>query len=188
MSAIPDRILSRAYLTVNSQALGSALRGETSATPGPLSSSLDLQSDPVTYRKATIRPYAAEDESRLFSLAREAFGEQERWSDRTTIARLETDTVFVADLEGDQAGYVALKREGDAVRIEQLLVSPRHEHEGIGRQLVEYAEGFAISEGAVRLQIVVEADNRRALDFYHGRGFTEAGENLFELRLPQASS
>jgi ribosomal protein S18 acetylase RimI-like enzyme len=140
----------------------------------------------VTYRKATIRPYAVEDESRLFSLAREAFGAQEAWNDRTTIAGLETDTVFVADLEGDQAGYVALRRTGDSVLIEQLLVSPRHEHEGIGRQLVEYAEGFAISEGALRLQIVVEPDNRRALDFYERRSFLRAGDDLFELVLPHA--
>jgi ribosomal protein S18 acetylase RimI-like enzyme len=34
----------------------------------------------------------------------------------------------------------------------------------------------------------VEAENRRALDFYRGRGFTDAGQNLLELRLPQASS
>jgi ribosomal protein S18 acetylase RimI-like enzyme len=98
---------------------------------------------------------------------------------------LETQTVFVAELEGDHAGYVALHRDGDAVLIEQLLVSPRHEHEGIGRQLVDYAEGFAISEGAVRLQIVVEADNRRALDFYRRRSFTQAGGDVLELVLPQ---
>jgi len=140
----------------------------------------------VTYRKATIRPYRAEDESRLFTLAREAFGEQEAWSDRTAIVGLETDTVFVADLEGDQAGYVALKREGDAVRIEQLLVSPRHEHEGIGRQLVDYVEGFAISEGASRVQIVVEPDNRRALDFYERRSFQRASEDVLERELPHA--
>lgn len=140
----------------------------------------------MSYRKATIRPYRAEDESRLFSLAREAFGGQAAWSDRTALTGLEQDTVFVADLEGDHAGYVALRREGDAVRIEQLLVSPRHEHEGIGRQLVEYAEGFAISKGAVRLQIVVEADNRRARDFYGRRSFRRAGDDLLELVLPQA--
>ena len=139
----------------------------------------------MPYRKATIRPFRTDDESRLFSLARESFGAQAAWSDRTTIAGLETDTVFVADLEGDQAGYVALKREGDAVRIEQLLVSPHHEHEGIGRQLVEYAEGFAISEGAVRLQIVVEPDNRRALDFYERRSFAPIAEDVLELALPQ---
>lgn len=138
----------------------------------------------MSYRKATIRPYRAEDESRLFSLAQEAFGAQASWSDRRALTGLEEDTVFVADLEGDQAGYVALRREGDAVRIEQLLVSPRHEHEGIGRQLVDYAEGFAISEGVRRLQIVVEPDNRRALDFYGRRSFRPAGEDLLELVLP----
>lgn len=140
----------------------------------------------MSYRKATIRPYRAEDESRLFSLAREAFGGQANWNDGKALAGLEEDTVFVADLEGDQAGYVALRRDGDAVRIEQLLVSPLHEHEGIGRQLVDYAEGFAISEGVLRLQIVVEPDNRRALDFYARRSFRPAGDDLLELVLPHA--
>jgi ribosomal protein S18 acetylase RimI-like enzyme len=140
----------------------------------------------VSYRKATIRPYRGEDESLLFTLAREAFGGRPEWSDRATLAGLETDTVFVAELEGDQAGYVALRHDGDTVRIEQLLVSPRHEHEGIGRQLVDYVEGFAISEGAARLQIVVEPDNRRALDFYERRSFLRASEDVLELELPHA--
>jgi ribosomal protein S18 acetylase RimI-like enzyme len=139
----------------------------------------------VPYRKATIRPYRIEDESLLFSLAREAFGAQQSWSDRGTLRKLETDTVFVAELEGDHAGYVALEHDGDTVRVEQLLVSPRHEHEGIGRQLVDYAEGWAISEGAARLQVVVEPDNRRALDFYGRRSFTRAAAGVFELALPQ---
>jgi ribosomal protein S18 acetylase RimI-like enzyme len=139
----------------------------------------------LTYRKATIRPYRGDDESLLFSLAREAFGEQHHWSDRGTLTRLESETVFVAELEGDRAGYVALHHDGDTVRIEQLLVSPRHEQEGIGRQLVDYAEGYAISQGAIRLQIVVEPDNRRALDFYGRRSFAPAGDDLLELRLPE---
>ena len=139
----------------------------------------------MPYRKATIRPYRIEDESLLFSLAREAFGAQQSWSDRGTLRRLETDTVFVAELEGDHAGYVALERDADTVRVEQLLVRPRHEHEGIGRQLVDYAEGWAISEGAARLQVVVEPDNRRALDFYVRRSFSRAAEGVLELALPQ---
>jgi ribosomal protein S18 acetylase RimI-like enzyme len=140
----------------------------------------------VPYRKVTIRPYRGEDESVLFTLARESFGKQDAWSDRSTLTGLERETVFVAELEGDSAGYVALHRDGDTVRIEQLLVSPRHEHEGIGRQLVDYVEGFAISQGAARLQIVVEADNRRALEFYGRRSFVSAGEGVLELVLPQA--
>jgi len=138
----------------------------------------------VPYRKVTIRPYRDEDEGLLFSLAREAFGAQRAWNDTKTLTGLETETVFVAELESDHAGYVALHRDGDTIRIEQLLVSPRHEHEGVGRQLVDYAEGYAISEGAERLQVIVEADNRRALEFYGRRSFLAADENVLELRLP----
>jgi ribosomal protein S18 acetylase RimI-like enzyme len=139
----------------------------------------------VPYRKATIRPCGVEDQSLLFSIAREAFGMQATWSDRAALSGLEQDTVFVAELEGDHAGYVAVEREGDTVRIEHLLVSPRHEHEGIGRQLVDYVEGFAISEGAARLQILVEPDNRSAFDFYRRRSFTPAADGVLELALPQ---
>ena len=137
----------------------------------------------MTYRKAEIRSFRDEDEAVLFGLAN-----LDRGADSRTIAVLERETVFVAELEGAPAGYVALARAADAVRIDQLFVSPEHEAEGIGRQLLEWAEGYAISERAARLEVVVEADNRRALDFYHGRGFTAAGENLLELRLPQASA
>ena len=137
----------------------------------------------MPYRKAEIRSFRDEDEAVLFGLA-----SLDRGADLRTIAVLERETVFVAELEGAPAGYVALTRAEDAVRIDQLFVSPEHEAEGIGRQLLEWAEGYAISERAARLEVVVEADNRRALDFYRGRGFSEAGENLLELRLPQASS
>jgi GNAT superfamily N-acetyltransferase len=137
----------------------------------------------MTYRKAEIRPLRDEDESVLFGLAN-----LDRGADRRTLSVLEHETVFVAELAGGQAGYVALRRADDCVCVEQLFVSPEHEAEGIGRQLIEWAEGYAISEGAARLQVVVEAENSRALDFYRGRGFTSAGDDLLELQLPQASA
>ena len=140
----------------------------------------------MPYRKAIIRSYRAEDESLLFSLARGSFGERDAWDDRRTLTALETDTVFVAELEGRAAGYVAVEREGDAIRIEQLFVSPGHEGEGVGRQLLDYAEGFAISEGARVLEVVAEEDNLRAVTFYRGRGFVPVGGDLFQLVLPQS--
>jgi GNAT superfamily N-acetyltransferase len=135
----------------------------------------------MTYRKADIRPYRPDDEPLLFGLA-----SLDRGADRRTLAVLQRETVFVADVDGDPAGYVALDRAGDIVRVDQLFVSPEHEAEGIGRQLLEYAEGFAISERALSLQVVVAGGDRRASAFYRGRGFVEAGEDLLELVLPQA--
>jgi GNAT superfamily N-acetyltransferase len=137
----------------------------------------------MTYRKAEIRPFRDEDEAVLFGLAN-----LDRGADSRTIAVLERETVFVAELEASPAGYVALSRAEDRICIDQLFVSPEHEAEGIGRQLLEWAEGYAISERAAKLQVVVEAENRRALEFYRGRGFTEAGQDLLELQLPEATS
>lgn len=134
----------------------------------------------MTYRKADIRPYEPDDEPLLFGLA-----SLDRGADRRTLTVLERETVFVAEVEGAPAGYVALERAGDAVRVDQLFVSPEHEAEGIGRQLLEFAEGFAISERALSLQVVVATSDRRASTFYRGRGFVEAGEDLLELVLPQ---
>jgi GNAT superfamily N-acetyltransferase len=139
----------------------------------------------VPYRKATIRPYQEEDERLLFTLARGVFGAMGAWDDRRTLTALEMDTVFVAELEGGPAGFVALEPREDAVRIAHLLVSPVHEGEGVGRQLLDYAEGYAISTGAIRLQVVVEDDNRRARDFYCSRGFVARSGEIFELLLPQ---
>ncbi len=134
----------------------------------------------MTYRKAEIRPYRPADEPLLFGLAR-----LDRGADRRTLAVLERETVFVAEVDGAPAGYVAVEWAQEAMRVDQLFVSPEHEAEGVGRQLFEHAEGYAISEGALALQVVVSSRDRRARDFYLARGCVQAGEDLLELVLPQ---
>lgn len=122
----------------------------------------------------------------LFGLARMTFGDEAGWDDRRTLSVLETERVFVAEVSGSPAGFVALdeSEKADAVRIDELLVTAEHEAEGIGTQLLEWAEGYAISVGAARLEVVVEEANARAERFYRGRGFVPAGHELFELVLP----
>jgi len=121
-----------------------------------------------------------EDEALLFGLAR-----LDRGADERTLEVLEHETTFVADIDGQPAGYVALVAEEGRVRIDQLFVSPEHEAEGVGRQLLEYAEGFAISEGAGSLEAVVAEDDARAVAFYRSRGFVPAEPDLFRLILPR---
>jgi GNAT superfamily N-acetyltransferase len=133
----------------------------------------------MTYQKAEIRPLREDDEPLLFGLA-----SLDRGADERTLAVLEHETVFVAEVAGAPAGYVALDQSEHAVRVDQLFVSPEHEAEGVGRQLLEYAEGYAIWTGAERLQVVVERGNERAVNFYSGRGFMRVDEDLLELLLP----
>lgn len=134
----------------------------------------------MTYQKAEIRPFEEKDEALLFGLA-----SLDRGADERTLTVLERETVFVAEVAGAPAGYVALERRERAVCVDQLFVSPEHEAEGVGTQLLEYAEGYAIWQGAEALQIVVESDNDRALTFYQGRGFMRVGNDLLELLLPR---
>jgi GNAT superfamily N-acetyltransferase len=134
----------------------------------------------MPYRKADIRPFRSEDEALLFGLA-----SLDRGADERTLGVLERETVFVAEVAGAPAGYVAVTRSDEALRVDQLFVSPEHEAEGVGRQLLEYAEGYAISEGARTLQVVVEGGNRRAESFYRARGFVPVASDLLELVLPQ---
>jgi GNAT superfamily N-acetyltransferase len=133
----------------------------------------------MTYRKAEIRPFSAADEPLLFGLA-----SLDRGADERTLAVLERETVFVAEVAGTAAGYVALRRAAGAIRVDQLFVSPEHEAQGVGKQLLEFAEGYAIAQGATTLQVVVAGGDRRATEFYRGRGFVPAGDDLLELVLP----
>jgi ribosomal protein S18 acetylase RimI-like enzyme len=128
-----------------------------------------------------IRSFKPEDEPVLFGLAR-----LDRGADTLTLNVLEHETVFVAEVGGVAAGYVALAQETETVCVEQLFVSPDHEAQGVGTRLLEYAEGFAISQGAETLQVVVEPGNDRAAAFYRGRGFAAAAGDRLELVLPRA--
>jgi GNAT superfamily N-acetyltransferase len=129
-----------------------------------------------------VRPFRSDDQALLFGLA-----SLDRGADERTIAVLERETVFVAEVEGAPAGYVALERAEAAVRIDQLFVSPEHEAQGVGTRLLEHAEGYAITQGARTLQVVVERGNQRAEAFYRGRGFVPVADDVLELVLPQGS-
>jgi ribosomal protein S18 acetylase RimI-like enzyme len=140
----------------------------------------------VPYRKVVMRGSRTDDEGQLFTLAKSVFGERRAWDDRRALAVLEKDTVFVAELAGEPAGYVAVFREQERMLIEQLAVHPAHEEEAIEEQLVAWAEGYAIAEGARALQVVVQGDDDVAVGFYRRHGFARVAPDVLELVLPQA--
>jgi ribosomal protein S18 acetylase RimI-like enzyme len=134
-----------------------------------------------------IAPQAETDLAQLFVLAGTVFADLPGWSDERVLDVLRGDVVFVARERGQLAGFVALSAEQeDAIVIEQMLVAPGHEQRGVGHSLLAYAEGYAIAERARSLQIVVEANNQPARNFYRRSGFVpvESEPELFELVLP----
>ena len=133
-------------------------------------------------RKAEIRPFRPEDEPVLFGLA-----SLDRGADGRTLDVLEHETVFVAEIEGAAVGYVALERDETRVRVDQLFVSSAREDEDedVGRLLLEYAEGYAISQGARTLRVVVASEDHGAVAFYRDRGFVPVDDEALELVLPQ---
>lgn len=121
----------------------------------------------------------------LFALAKSTFGSRPGWDEPRVLDALARDVVFVARERGVPAGYVALRPgAGQAVVVEQLFVAPSHEHHGVGRSLLAYAEGYAIAERARFLRVVVERDNRQARSFYLRAGFVSVEPELLELALP----
>jgi ribosomal protein S18 acetylase RimI-like enzyme len=136
-----------------------------------------------------IAPSTEADLRQLYGLARETFANLAGWSDERALDVLERDVVFVARELEHLAGYVALRTEPATatVVIDQLFVAPGHEHRGIGRRLLAFAEGWAIAAGMNALRIVAEQTNWRARSFYRRSGFAPVEPELLELVLPRTN-
>ncbi|HEX2434091.1 MAG TPA: GNAT family N-acetyltransferase [Gaiellaceae bacterium] len=126
-----------------------------------------------------------EDLLQLFGLAKSVFGSEPGWNDRKVLASLREGVVFVAKEHGHPAGYVALRPAKQVTTVEQLFVAPGHEQRGIGRLLLAFAEGYAISKRTAVLRVVVERDNDSARSFYRRSGFVPVEDEVFELVLPR---
>jgi GNAT superfamily N-acetyltransferase len=136
----------------------------------------------------TIRPFATTDSEAIVDLIAEYRAEdQGRLIDRSvTAATLQVfaasaqDRIFVADMEGEVVGYVALHWipfpmiQGWEAYVSDLLVSQSVRGAGIGRRLLETVESEARERGCARL---ILNNSRTAASFVHGfypkQGFRE---------------
>lgn len=87
--------------------------------------------------------------------------------------------VHVAEMEGELAGYMALKplawlHNGDrGMEIYHLFVRPGWRKAGIGRALIERAKAVARSAGCVALRVGTHPENEAAVSYYLSQGFIE---------------
>ena len=80
--------------------------------------------------------------------------------------------LWVAQAQGRVVGMVSAQRlistaeGGPAILVEDLVVEDSWQGRGLGRALLEAVEEWAGQQGARRLQLLADAGNRPALEFY----------------------
>ncbi|MBZ5796053.1 GNAT family N-acetyltransferase [Burkholderia contaminans] len=97
------------------------------------------------------------------------------------------DTVLlVAEADGNLAGYIVIRLGAQLadvpVEIETLYVQASFSGCGIGSALLNHASGIAEERtGSRSFWLSVNAQNAKAISFYHSRGMTQEGITYFEL-------
>ena len=85
--------------------------------------------------------------------------------------------------DGSLCGVVLTTSIGpSAAHVAQLVVSPNHARQGIGRRLLDRACAVAASEGRRSVTLLVSEDNEAALALYRSSGFDERSQFLFGWR------
>ena len=139
--------------------------------------------------RVQIRAMRSGDEGILLYLAEETLhplavgaAHPERYDPSQLLALLGDATVFVAESEGEIAGYIAVDREPGALEVRCVCVNPAYEARAVAHQLVEWVEGLAFSEGRDRLRAVVPASDEASRHLYRGHDFvTRPGQDRPEM-------
>jgi ribosomal protein S18 acetylase RimI-like enzyme len=128
--------------------------------------------------RVEIRAMRGSDEGMLFYLAEETLhplavsaAHPERYDPAELLALLGDAAVFVAERDGEVAGYIAVDREPGALDVRCVCVNPAYEARAVAHQLIEWVEGLAFSEGRERLLAVVPAVDEPSQHLYRGHDF-----------------
>jgi ribosomal protein S18 acetylase RimI-like enzyme len=90
--------------------------------------------------------------------------------------------IFVAEDEGETAGYIVCRVEDSLLWVEQLYVRPDRRREGIASLLFDKAEEVARSLGEETVFNYVHPNNKGVIGFLRSKGYTVL--NLIEIRKP----
>ncbi|WP_370154950.1 GNAT family N-acetyltransferase [Ferrovibrio sp.] len=145
----------------------------------------------ATLSEPAIRRAASDDVARLGALQKRAYvkyvpriGTEPQPMAEDAAALLDDYEVWVVD--GDDrdvlAGALVLRQEPDHLLIWSVAVDPTQQGTGLGRRLIDFAEGQAQhrSLGQIRLYTNAQFTENRAL--YSHMGYVETGTEQYEGR------
>ena len=140
----------------------------------------------------TIRRAVADDAPAVVSLLYESFLEYESLytvegfaatviSRSGVIDRMRAGPVFVATMNSQVVGTVAIVPKGESLYIRGMAVHPSARGQRLGEQLLSYVENLANSQGARRLLLSTTPFLERAIRLYESFGFERTDEGPHDL-------
>ena len=90
--------------------------------------------------------------------------------------------VYAALVDGEYAGYVVCRIDGEVVWVESIFVREKYRRRGVATALHSKVEEIATSYGNDTVYNYVHPNNHRMIEFLRKRGYTVL--NLIEIRKP----
>jgi len=88
---------------------------------------------------------------------------------------VEAHGLYVLRVGGDVVGTVLLTKEGDSIKVNNLVVHPSVQGRGYSRVLMEHAEDMARAQGLPAVTLFTNEKMHENIALYTKIGFTETG-------------
>lgn len=91
---------------------------------------------------------------------------------------VETGNVYVLRVGGSVVGSVLLLKDGDSIKVNDLVVDPSAQGRGYGSVLMKYAEQMARAQGLPAVTLFTNEKMHENIAIYTKIGFTETGRKM----------
>lgn len=139
--------------------------------------SLEAKADNEPLREdLTVRPFSPADVESLVAIFSTAFGDLREES--LQLIEFNTTTqglqLWLVEKEGEIAGTVTTRKDGEIIWITALAVHPQFMRQGIGTAILRWVKRYALMNGEKYVMLDVELDNKNALAVYEKAGFMKS--------------
>lgn len=123
-----------------------------------------------------IRPFRSNDRDDLVRLWRDCglvVAHNSPWRDIERKLRQRPDWLIVGEAGGCLIASCMVGYDGHRGWINYLAVHPDQQRKGIGRQLMDHAEGLLREAGCPKINLQIRATNSAVVTFYESLGFKQ---------------